>query len=1254
VGAEFEFKLLGPLEVMTSGYTVPIKAAKQRVVLASLLVDTGRVVTVDQLVTRLWDNAIPDGARATLRNYVMRLRQALNMTAATGSIVTCAEGYCLDLSGHELDVLRFEALLEQAKGATADGRSDRASALLASALGLWRGAPLSNVPSEVLHREVLPRLDEQWLLARELRIDAALAVGRHQDITVELGELTERHPLRERFWAQRMLALYRSGRQAEALDCYRHLSTLLAAELGINPSPELQSLHQAILTNNKCSLRLVRPDGSDEILRFNGSRTTIVTSQVRGTAGMDRKPGEPVRDGAARREVQQPVTQDLQLLEREQELQALDVRIDAVCRGSGQLVRVEGAAGVGKTRLLAAARGHAQRAGMRVLAARGSELEREFAYGVVRQLFERVLTSADKTERDDLLAGAARQVRVLFDQVDTPVDGGDISFALLHGLFWLTANLAQRPLMLVIDDLHWADPPSLRFLAYLMTRLDGLPLLLAVALRPAEPVVDPYLVAQVATDPLATVVRPAPLSEGASAHVVRAVLGAGADDAFCRTCHLATGGNPLLLRELADAAAAEGLDATSAGVARLLEIGPQAVKRRVALRLARLGPPAVAFCGALAVLGDNARLAHVADLAALAAADAGQTARQLADIEIVQQSPRCPREALGAGTISFVHPLVRAAVYEGLADAARLEGHARAAHLLADSGDVPERVAAHLLLIPATGDKFVVATLRRAAEQAFIRGAPDSAVTYLERCVQEPPPENELADVLFRLGAAAQLLDAAKSADYLMAAMAVTQDPQGKARIAEILGITLFNAGRGDEASQVVSQAIQALEMHDSDLHLRLEALLIQFALVDPARHPFGVARVSALRTQSPGTGIGGRMLDVTIAFHDLLAGSDSDSAVTLARRGLSDGSLIEHANFLTVYGCFVLIAADLDEVIPLLDMWIAVAHRRGSVFALAPAKCFRGLAWLVHGALAEAEANLRDAMWAVTTTSQRVGAPVIAAYLADILMEQGNLEEAEAVLDKATSPGPLPGTGYWAWLLNSRARLLALQGRIPEALQAWLACGRRFTAHGGRNPAVLAWRSGAALAMCRLGRSDEAQELAAEEVALARRWGAPTAYGRALRVAGLVAGDQEGLPVLGEAVTVLAGSPARLELARALIDLGAALHRVGRDDESQQDLRRGIELAQICGATPLIERASRELRASGAWPLHTAPCGPDALTPTERQVAGLATAGCSDRDIAQALFITTNTVETHLAATYHKLGIDGRDELTGVSLRRT
>lgn len=196
--------------------------------------------------------------------------------------------------------------------------------------------------------------------------------------------------------------------------------------------------------------------------------------------------------------------------------------------------------------------------------------------------------------------------------------------------------------------------------------------------------------------------------------------------------------------------------------------------------------------------------------------------------------------------------------------------------------------------------------------------------------------------------------------------------------------------------------------------------------------------------------------------------------------------------------------------------------------------------------------------------------------------------------------------------------------------------------------------RTGAALAMHRLGRTDEARELAAEEVTLARRWGAPTAHGRALRATGLVAGDQEGLASLSEAATVLTSSPARLELARTLIELGAALHRVGRHNESQENLRHGIELAQICGATPLIERASSELRTSGARAPHIAPSGPGALTPSERRVAELAAVGYSDRDIAQALFVTTNTVETHLAATYHKLGIDGRDDLSSVSLGPT
>lgn len=1237
VRSGFEFKLLGPLEVSAGGCVVPIKAAKQRVVLASLLVDTGRVVTVDQLVARLWGNAVPDGAQGTVRAYVMRLRQALDTTAATGPILTCAEGYCIDLSGHVLDLHCFEALVRQAKDATAEGRSDRASELLADALGLWRGEALSNVPSEVLHREILPRLAEQWLLARELRIDAALAVGRHRDMTAELGELTTQHPLREGFWAQRMLALYRSSRQAEALDCYHTLSALLVGKLGIDPGPELRSLHQAILTNDPC-------------LR---SRATA-TSELFVTAGRGKKRARPVIDSAMNLTGDWRAAQDLELLERERELRALDSLIMAAGRGSGQLVTVQGAAGVGKTRLLTAARAKAQRAGLRVLVARGSELERTFAYGVVRQLFEPVLAGMDPVQRNDLLAGAARPAAMLFEQADATAIGGDMSFALLHGLFWVTANLAQAPLMLVVDDLHWSDGPSLRFLTYLMPRLEGLPLLVAVALRPAEPAVDQELMAQIITDPLVRVLQPAPLSEGASARLVRAVLADKAEDAFCLACHTATGGNPLLLRSLADAAAAEGLEATAAGAVRLHEIGPQVVRRRVALRLARLGPSAVALCGALAILGDDASSAEIAALAGLASAEALQTTRQLADIEILRQNAPSSGKAPGTGVIRFVHPLVKAAVYEGLAETARLAGHARAARLLADNGATPERIAAHLLLIPPAGDNFVVEALRRAADHAFTRGSPDSAITYLERCLHEPPPKAQRADVLFRLGSAAQLLDAATSVDYLAAAMAASTDPQRKAAIAEVLGITLFNAGRGSEASQVVSHAIRALHPEYFDLHQRLQALLIHITLVDPTQHAFGAAKVRALRSAASDSSLGSHMLDVTVAFHDLLVGTSPDTAVALARRGLHDGSLIEQAHFLATYGCIVLIAADLDEVVPLLDAWIAVAHRRGSVVALAPAKCFRGLAWLSRGALAEAEANLRDALWAVTTTSQLIGMPVIAAYLADTLMEQGNLDEAQAVLDKAGEQQPLPRAGYWAWLVGSRARLLTEQGRVSEGLQAWLACGQRFAGHGGQNPAVLAWRSGAALAMHLLGRWDEARELVGEEIALARRWGAPTALGRALRVAGTVRSDEEGLGLLREATTVLAGSPARLEYAKALVDLGAALRRVGQHNESHQNLCRGIELAQICGATPLAERGKAELRASGIRLPEVAPWGPDALSPSERRVAELAAAGYSDRDIAQALFITTNTVDMHLTATYHKLGVNGRAHLASVSLGRS
>lgn len=320
-----------------------------------------------------------------------------------------------------------------------------------------------------------------------------------------------------------------------------------------------------------------------------------------------------------------PVMGQAPLVERERELASLAEHIAGVREGAGQLVVLQGPAGIGKTRLLTVSRTEAEQAGMRVLAARGSELEREFAYGLVRQLFEPVLASAGEAERAELLSGAAAQVAALFGYADpTPApQHSDASFARLHGLFWLTANLCARgPLLVVVDDLHWGDASSLRFFAHLLPRLDGLPLLLKVALRPAEPAADPHLVTQIITDPVATLVRPAPLSQTGSAQLMRALLAttykaAEIDDAFFAACHVATGGNPLLLHELAGVALAEGVVPTASGVPRLSKLGPGAIGRRVALRLARMGPSAEALCAAVAILGEDAEPSLAAAIAGL-------------------------------------------------------------------------------------------------------------------------------------------------------------------------------------------------------------------------------------------------------------------------------------------------------------------------------------------------------------------------------------------------------------------------------------------------------------------------------------------------------------------------------------------------------------------------------------------------------------------------------------------------------------
>jgi DNA-binding CsgD family transcriptional regulator len=314
----------------------------------------------------------------------------------------------------------------------------------------------------------------------------------------------------------------------------------------------------------------------------------------------------------------------------------------------------------------------------------------------------------------------------------------------------------------------------------------------------------------------------------------------------------------------------------------------------------------------------------------------------------------------------------------------------------------------------------------------------------------------------------------------------------------------------------------------------------------------------------------------------------------------------------------------------------LAEAHRRGSTFAFAAVKVFRAQTLVWRGDLGEAEDDARAALVAGEAwgASARFAGHA-AASLADALMEEGKLDDAAAALARVGFGETLPESARLLYLSDSTARLRILRGDLAGGLAEMLDAGRRFEAVGSRNPAFIAWRSPAALALHQLGERDDARRLVNEELELARTWGAPCALGAALRAAGLVEGGQGGLALLEEAVHVLHDSPAKLEHAKARTELGAALRRANRRSGAREQLRHAVELATICGAAPFAARAERELLSTGARPRRIALSGADSLTPSERRVAEMAAAERTNREIAQALFVTPRTVEVHLTSIY-------------------
>ena len=926
------------------------------------------------------------------------------------------------------------------------------------------------------------------------------------------------------------------------------------------------------------------------------------------------------------------------LLEREAELRTLDAQIERVATGTGSLVVIRGSAGVGKTALLKEMRKLAAGAGLNVLSARASEIERDFPFGLARQLFDRPVLSSGR--QAELLMGAAALARPV---LEVSLAGEDTPAAavqgVLHGLYWLTANLAmEQPLLLAVDDVQWSDPSSLRFLGYLARRVEELPVLVAMTQRTGEPPADPELLRTVTDDPAVLHVEPAPLSDAGIERLLADALNHSPAPELTRACRRATGGNPFLLRQLSHEI--DGADPSA-----VQEMSPPAVAATVMMRIGRMSASEPALARALSVLGGRAPLADTASLAELEITVAEQAAARLADADILEL----------AGDLQFVHPIVRLAVYRDLDRAARGRLHRRAADLRVGQGRLRDAVP-HLLAAPPRGDEQVVEQLRLAAHDAVITGDPEAAASLLERALLEPPSAEARPTLLGELGAAEMRAGLPAAVDHFAEQLELTADPRARARAAAQLGRSMVAADRGPDAVFEVDRALADLGDEDRELALELHSVLAtaMFFARDQQLVSTLLERLLGLLPGLPGDTPAERAILASLAMLAERVGADADESARMARTALGDGQLLRESgpDSVTLIPplCALIFAERYDEAVLALNELSDAAGRRGAPFGFVIAATYTGHVARRRGDLQQAEAESRAALDLARESGFEFFEPLLVGFLVDALTDAGKLDEADAELRAAGFDGELP-TGHTliSGLVAARGRLRLAQSRLPEAI-ADLRDSRERDAGG--EGAFDFWGAPYVRALALSGRRHEALEVAASERERWRRWGTPRAIGTILGAEGLAVGGADGIELLREAVGTLSGTQCRVDLARAQLDLGSALRRANRRSDARQPLKVALDLARRIGAGGIAEDATEELRAAGGRVRREFLSGVDALTPSELRVARLAAEGKSNPEIAQTLFLTRKTVEMHLVRAFRKLDVSSRSELAAALAR--
>ena len=934
------------------------------------------------------------------------------------------------------------------------------------------------------------------------------------------------------------------------------------------------------------------------------------------------------RNGAARhgrRPIRTPP-----LLERGAELDAVDRALDAALGGIGSLTIVEGEPGIGKSSIIGVAAERAAARDLRVLRARGGEFEGQFPYGVIVELFGAALRSDDDRRR--LLRGAARAAEPVFGA--SPASAGEAMadpLTSLHGLYWLTIALADaHPILIAADDVHWADEASIRFFDFLAKRISDLPIALFIGLRPPAADERPSLRA-LRTNDEAVHVAPKRLSEtGVGELVARNHIDDPAGS-ITHACWEATRGNPFYVNELLhDPEVATSL-VTGGGL-------PDRLTRSLHRRIARQNDDARRAAEAIAILGDEANLRRVGALANLDDETTVTAVRSLVDASIIEHE----------GSLAFVHPIVREAVSSSIAGVARARAHRKAADVLHADGAPIEAVGAQLLDSERGGDPRVVSMLQDAGLVAARRGDLSVAIACLERALEEPPPEALRPDVLARLARLEAAAGIPTAAARYRAAIALLDEPAARATLLHELGLTEIASARWGDAAATFHEGLEVVGDRDHALSSQLEASFVSSGWITMERHAEAAERLARI-LQSTELDPAQRDLVAWAAFQrtaDLSA--TADEVLALVDRAMDEPieDLVRSPQRVEVLAGALVATDELPREIAFLTEALDAVRRTGAFAKYGMYVYCRSWPLYFIGRLTDAIADAQAAVRAADLGWETFS-PAASTVLSWACLERGDLEAAEQAIDFDPAP--------WGQRVDlmilvpiARARIALARGDADAALAQLARARAGAAAIGMRMSAPPDWRSWTVVAMARLGQRIEAMELAEEGVELGRRWGARWPLGVALRAAGLAEGGKVGLRRLEESVTLLAESPARLEHARSLVDLGAAARRAGSAKAAREHLTVGMGMAHGLGAYALAAEARAELVAAGARPRRLAVSGTQALTPSELRVAQMVAEGRTNREVAQGLFVTPKAVEYHLANAYRKLHIGSRAELRG------